>query len=137
MATWTTPKTDWAVTDSFNIGDYNRIKNNLTYLHEESEHIYGAYAIVDMGANITTYNGYWDVDKFNAFESNLDTINQHMLSLDIGTKLTFYPNGGFIGFAELNRIESACLLLKSAIDGWYEAMATLSFRLGNKGGLRV
>lgn len=134
---WSTPKTDWSATDSFNIADYNRIKNNLQYLHDESEIIYGEYSIVDMGSDIASYAGYWDVAKFNAFENNLQTINEHMINASIGTKMTFYENGTFIGFAELNRIESATVTLKSIIDGWYEARTALPFRLGAKRALRV
>lgn len=134
---WSTPKTDWTASDSFNIGDYNRIKNNLKYLHDESELIYGAYGITDMGSDISGYTGFWDVAKFNAFENNLQTINEHMIDSPIGQKMTFYPNGVFIGYAELNRIENATLTLKATIDGWYEAMATLPFRLGAKRALRV
>ena len=32
---WNEPKTDWKETDRFNIQDFNRIKNNLAYLHEQ------------------------------------------------------------------------------------------------------
>ena len=134
---WSTPKTDWTATDSFNIADYNRIKNNLDYLHDESEIIYGEYDITDMGSDLASYAGYWDVAKFNAFEQNLDTINRHMINASIGQPMTFYDNGVFIGYAELNRIENATVILKSIIDGWYEAMATLPFRLGAKQALRV
>jgi len=134
---WSTPKTNWSATDSFNIADYNRIKNNLQYLHDESELIYGEYDIIDMGSDISSYAGYWDVAKFNAFEQNLNTINEQMINANIGQPMTFYPNGVFIGFAELNRIENATLTLKATIDGWYEAMATLPFRLGAKRALRV
>ena len=134
---WSTPKTNWTATDSFNIADYNRIKNNLKYLHDESELIYGSYSITDMGSDLSSYAGFWDVSKFNSFEQNLKTINEHMISSDIGQPMTFYENGGFITYAELNRIESATVILKSVIDGWYEAMATLPFRLGAKRALRV
>lgn len=137
MATWTTPKTNWTGADRFNISDFNRIKNNLQYLHDESENIFGEYTIIDMGSDISSYAGFWDVDLFNAIENNLQTINEHMLDVPIGAKMTFYPNGVFIGHAELNRIENASLTLKSTIDGWYEAMATLPFRLGAKRALRV
>ena len=137
MATWTTPKTDWSSTDRFNIGDFNRIKNNLQYLHDESETIYGEYDITDMGSDISTYSGYWNVAIFNAIETNLQTINEHMINASIGTKMTFYENGMFIGFAELNRIENATVTLKSIIDGWYEARTALPFRLGAKRALKV
>lgn len=132
MAIWINPKTDWTIDDRFNIEDYNRIKNNLNYLHRKSEDIYGEYAIEDMGADVISHAGFWDVDTFNKFESNLETINAHMINADIGLKQTFYPNGVFIGHAELNRMENAILTLKAVIDGWYEAMPVLSFRLGGQ-----
>lgn len=137
MATWTTPKTNWTDTDRFNISDFNRIKNNLQYLHDESEIIYGEYDIADMGSDISSYAGYWDVEKFNIIEQNLITINTHMNGADIGQALTYYENGVFINHAELNRIENTSLTLKSIIDGWREAMATLPFRMGAKEALRV
>lgn len=134
---WSTPKTDWSPTDSFNIDDFNRIKNNLKYLHDESEMIYGEYSIVDMGADISSYAGFWDVSKFNIIEQNLITINEHMNGQNIGQALTFYENGVFITFSELNRIEGVSMNLKAIIDGWREAMATLPFRMGAKNALRV
>lgn len=134
---WTEPKTDWSLNDFFNLSDFNRIKNNLNYLHEESQKIWGDYQIADMGADLTDYTAFWEVALFNAIEDNLETINRHMLNATIGNKQTFYPNGKFIGYAELNRIESATVTLKATIDGWYEGMAILPFRLGNKGGVRT
>lgn len=134
---WSTPKTNWIATDSFNINDFNRIKNNLEYLHDESEIIYGEYDITDMGADISSYAGFWDVSKFNIIEQNLITINEHMNGQNIGQALTFYENGVFITFSELNRIEGVSMNLKAIIDGWREGMATLPFRLGAKNALRV
>ena len=137
MATWTTPKTDWTANDRSNITDFNRIKNNLQYLHDESEVIYGEYSISSMGSDISSYAGFWDVSKFNIIEQNLITINTHMNGDDIGQALTFYTNGVFISYGELNRIEGVSARLKSIIDGWREAMATLPFRMGAKEALRV
>ena len=134
---WTTPKTDWVSTDTFNITDFNRIKNNLEYLHDESESMFGQYDIIDMGSDLSSYAGFWDVSKFNAIEQNLATINQHLISADIGITLTFYPNGAFITFTELNRVERATVTLKASIDGWYEGMNILPFRLGNHGYMRA
>lgn len=134
---WTTPKTDWVASDHFNISDFNRIKNNLSYLHTESQQIWGEYEIVDMGSDMSDYSATWDVAKFNAFENNLETINRNMLNKDIGLKKTFYVNGKFIDYAELNRIERATVTLKATIDGWYEAMATLPIRLGARKAFRV
>ena len=129
---WTTPKTNWTTSDTFNISDFNRIKNNLQYVYENSQMIFGEYDIIDMGADVESVAVMWDVAVFNAFESNMDTINQHMLNYDLGVKKTFYANGVFITYDELNRLESGTELLKNIIDGWIEGMAMLPFRLGAK-----
>ena len=120
------------MSDTFNISDYNRIKNNLQYVYENSQMIFGEYDIIDMGADVESVAVMWDVAVFNAFESNIDTINQHMLNYDLGVKKTFYANGVFITYDELNRLESGTELLKNIIDGWIEGMAMLPFRLGAK-----
>lgn len=133
MSEWTQPKTDWTAGDFFNNEDFNRIKNNLNYLHEKSQLIWGEYEIIDMGEDSTEYDSAWSPNSFNAFENNLDTINEHMLNQNYGIKQTFYYNGLFIGSTELNRLESAILSLKRVIDGWYEGMETLPYRLGARG----
>lgn len=134
---WLEPKTDWVAQDHFNISDFNRIKNNLQYIYEASKLIWGDYDIVSMGSDMSDYSAFWDVSKFNAIEANLDTINSHMLNANIGNRQTFYENGLFIGYEEVNRIERATVQLKATIDGWYEAMDYLPFRLGAKKGFKV
>ena len=71
---WINPKTDWTKNDRFNYSDYNRIKNNLNYLHEKTEQLVKPVDIGDMGEDITSYLIYWDVNVFNLFEKNLDAI---------------------------------------------------------------
>lgn len=137
MATWQKPKTDWTATDRFNIKDYNRIKNNLTYLWEEASKIWGDFDIADMGEDVTSIKTLWNVDYFNAFESNVDTINQHMFTQNLGIQQTFYVNGVFIRFDELNRIETAVLKMKRIIEGKEAGIRRLSFRLGAPKGLRL
>lgn len=137
MAEWQTPKTDWVSTDRFNIEDYNRIKNNLLYVWEQAQLIWGGFEIADMGEDITSYSAYWDVDVFNAFESNIDTINEHMLSQDYGIRQTFYENGPFIKWDELNRIEDAILRMKRIADGRKASLVRLAFRLGAPKGLKL
>ena len=130
-----TPKTDWVATDKFNISDYNRIKNNLNYLHEKACLVFGNFTIEDMGADISAYTGLWNYADFNKFENNLDTINQHMLNEDIGVKKTFYGNSPFITYEELNRIEGAVERMNTIIEGWYEGLYTLEFTVGRPKGI--
>ena len=65
--------------DRFNIEDFNRIKNNLKWLHNKSIELYRNFTIEDMGEEITSYESYWNVNYFNAFEENVDLINNVIL----------------------------------------------------------
>ena len=55
---WKEPKTDWTADDRFNIQDYNRIKNNLEYLHARACMNWGKFEIEDMSGklNISTHS---------------------------------------------------------------------------------
>lgn len=127
---WKTPKVNWKPTDRFNIEDYNRIKNNLEYLHEIAVRLYKQFSIQDMGADLETYTPYWDVDIFNLFEKNLETINKNSYIQNFGSTQTFYPNGVFIQWDELNRIENATLGIKSILDNQAAGLRRLPFRFG-------
>lgn len=133
---WIEPKTDWSTSDRFNIVDYNRIKNNLTYLHEYANELYVPFDTEDMGED-ATYPIFWDVDKFNAFERNLDEINKKIYTQDFGAPQTFYPNGVFIQADELNRIESAMLSMKDVLDRQKSGVRRLPFRLGQYRLIRI
>lgn len=136
MAVWQTPKTDWTDEDRFNFKDYNRIKNNLAYLHDKVSDIWGEFTISDMGEDMTSVKEGFYADMFNALEENLETINQNMLIVqNLGIRQTFYDNGVFISVAELNRIESGMLMIKRIIEGWEAGKIRLSFRLGAPKGL--
>ena len=130
---WIEPKTDWTSSTRFNIEDYNRIKNNLTYLHEIASVRVGAIEIEDMGADLVVdadEDKSWDVNVFNAFENNLHVISNKIISADIGTRKTFYENGLFPDFAELNRIENVTLRNKNALDNLSAGLRRIPFRLG-------
>lgn len=127
---WKMPKVDWKPTDRFNFVDYNRIKNNLEYLHERAVRLYKQFSIADMGEDILVYTAYWDVDVFNLFEKNLETINKNSYIQDFGASQTFYPNGAFIKYDELNRIENAILSMKTILDNQSAGLRKIPFRLG-------
>ncbi len=134
---WITPKTDWVSTDRFNITDFNRIRNNMIWLYEKSVEIFGpVYPLDDMGEaydvnDDDSYRGFWDVNHFNAFESNLDTINERTVIVDYGVRKTFYPNGLFIQWDELNRIESAQLDLREKLALIVPSYKNLAIRLNH------
>lgn len=137
VALWQTPKTDWKATDRFNFVDYNRIKNNLVYLHRFAESLWSSFSISDMGDDITEYTAFWDVDVFNLFESNLELINQNILTQDLGVSQRFFENGAFIKWDELNRIESAIFSMNDLLERQKAGLRKLPFRLGNWKGVKT
>lgn len=134
---WITPKTNWISTDRFNIADYNRIKNNLEYLHEYAENLYLPFNFNDMGNNKSDYADYFYADEFNLFEDNLKILNQNVFTQDFGIAQRFYDNGPFIQFGELNRIESAVLKIYELLGRQEAGLSKLSFRLGNAKGVKA
>lgn len=113
---WTTPKTNWVLSDRFNITDYNRIKNNLQYLIDETIALRRRFDYDDMGADLVDYTGHRTAAQFNAIEQNLEKVNLYGFTRDYGETQTFFANGAFIKYDELNRIESACLSIKGYLD---------------------
>ena len=134
---WETPKTDWTSTDRFNISDYNRIKNNIRFLEEVGNEVYKSFEIADMGEDKTNYAGYWTPAEFNLFESNLELLKQNFPMSDIGVSKTFFENGPFIDYQELNRIESAILRYYNMAILQREIIPRLAFRLGNVKGVKL
>ena len=137
VSIWHTPKTNWKSTDRFNFVDYNRIKNNLLWLHEKVSELHRSFEIEDMGEDITDYSSYWKVRYFNAWEKNLDIINNHMFTRDYGTAQRLFENGPFIQWTELNRIESAILNMRDILDRQEKGIRRLSFRLGTFKEVRI
>lgn len=133
---WQEPKTDWQATDRFNIADFNRIKNNISYLHENAMETCRYFKIAYMGEDIENYDGYWNVDYFNAFEQNVDIINKNTFSQNFGIAQRFFENGPFIKWNELNRIERACLSIKEILERQEKTITRLEFRLGSMKGVR-
>ena len=133
---WTDPKTNWKNTDRFNVSDFNRIKNNIEFLHNEAELLYKNFEISNMGQNIESYESYWDVKCFNAFEENIETINNIIFTQDYGIMQRFFENGPFIKWDELNRIETACLRMKDILHRQKIGLRKIPFSLGNMKGVR-
>lgn len=151
MAQWITPKTNWHAKydgageykgDFFNIEDYNRIKNNLVYLRElGSELVYGLPTI-NVGADKhypVAGSPNWDNDNFfadeiNAIEDGLQGIEDklNLFHVKHGTKKTYYENSSFIGYSELNRIESAQLDLYNHFRDSIAGKLHLAIRFGER-----
>ena len=144
---WITPKTDWKIefdgsgeylADFFNVDDYNRIKNNLLYLRDLAEELFktmppivvGADKHLPISASPDFDNDNIFADEINAIEDGLDSIEKEIDLFDHGHKQTFYDNGRFIGYEELNRIESAQLELYNFITDSIAGKQKLAIRLG-------
>lgn len=139
VSLWSEPKTNWKSTDRFNYYDYNRIKNNLIWLYEKAIMLWKPFEIEDMGDNLIYEQEPvpYDFERFNQFERNLEIINQSIFTKDYGYSQTFFGNGPFIKYDELNRIESAILNMRIILDNQEVGLRILSFRLGDLKGVRV
>ena len=125
---WQIPKTDWKSSDYFNFEDYNRIKANLQYLRDLSIEVYPSFNLSDMGNDKIEDDGIY-ADEYNLFESNLEKLKACTYPFSTGTQKTYKANNKTPDYAEHNRIESACLLMKNNIDGQIAGRPTLSFTL--------
>lgn len=137
MAEWLEPKVNWMQDDRFNIEDYNRIKNNLLFLRDKVQKNIRPLEIENMGEDLTEYTSYWDVNVFNAFEKNLDAINENAYKRDYGMRQTFYENGMFIKYDELNRIESAMVDIYEWIERQEQGQRKVPFVLGRFKEVRI
>lgn len=138
--TWQTPKTDWHGTtdsegnyigDRFNAVDFNRIKNNLSYLRDLASRLYDEFYIVSLGEDRTPKD-YFYADEINQLEKSLDTINSHSLKRSYGTAPIYVDNGNTMDYVELNRLESAILDLYNKLTNQYNGRRNLTFMFGAK-----
>ena len=139
---WQTPKTDWyGATDSegnyigdrFNASDFNRIKNNLSYLRDLASRLYGRFSIVSLGEDRTPAD-YFYADEINQLEENLKIVNSSSLNRDYGNSPTYVDNGNVIDFQELNRLEGAILDLYDRLTNEFENRRMFTWNFGIKGG---
>lgn len=143
---WSTPKTNWKVQyneegvftgDFFNVADYNRIKNNLVYLRDLATEMFEDVPEITVGANKhvpnNTYsfaNDHFFADEINLIEDGLEALDERFEFVDFGNKQTFYDNGRFIDYQELNRIERAELELYDFLTYSIAGRPKLAFKLG-------
>lgn len=137
MGKWIEPKTNWTENDRFEFEDYNRIKNNIYYLWEKGCNVFPYFSIKNMGGDMSSEEEDFNVNYFNSFEENIDILNQNTFAQNLGMKQTFYINGVFIKWDELNRIEGACLKIKKNIEAKEKSSHKLPFWLGGPRDLRI
>ena len=133
---WTEPKTDWKETDRLNVEDYNRIKNNMEYLHGLGTELYPSFLIGELGDD-KEITGHYYAREFNALEDCLETINEMTFPMDYGDKQVFADNGPFIDYEELNRLERAILNIYKILTAQKQGRHRLAFVLGNRKGVRI
>lgn len=139
---WETPKTDWYGStdvdgvytgDRFNATDFNRIKNNLSYLRELAIKLYKEFSIVSLGADRTPKD-YFYADEINQLEENLNTLNANTLKMSYGSAPVYNDNGNTMDFNELNRLEGAILDLYDRLTNESEGRRMFTWNFGMKGG---
>lgn len=117
---WQTPKTDWEIKpyvngiyqgDWFNIEDYNRIIENIRYLHAAGQNVYAnVFAILGMSPAVR--NAFPRASEINTLENALYALIQNTYSPPSYTgKKTWVGGSATLTFEDLNRIEQACLSL--------------------------
>ncbi len=135
---WQTPKTNWKATydssgrligDYVNIEDYNRIKNNLLYLRDMVIDFFGPVQPFPVGTD-KTYGDYYYAFEWNYIENGLEILENAIKLWDFGDKMTFYDNGRFIPYDELNRIESAELKIYENLNSSADSRRRFAFTLG-------
>lgn len=127
---------DWTKTDYFNAEDYNRIIGNLTYLKAYLDSLFlGLTNISTMEEK--TFESLIYAREINAIETALEQLNLETYGFDIGETKEYLPNTRTLDFVELNRIESAILLLYKTMTAHKEALPKLAFTLGGQKGFKV
>ena len=127
---WTTPKTNWANGDRFNIDpDYNRIKGNIEYLVELSKMMYADYDTPTLETAIA--NGFPKVSFFNNVVHSTQAILSNCYSPQGAKSMRSYVSNGIVWNAdELNAIERNHLLLYNALTQQKSVIRRLQITLG-------
>lgn len=133
---WIEPKIDWVFSDYFNAEDYNRIIGNIAYLRAYLDDLYSQLTEVSLGEE-KTFESLIYAREINAIETALETLNLETYGFDIGETKEYLPNTRTLDFVELNRIESAILLLYKTMTAHKEALPKLAFTLGGQKGFKV
>ena len=133
---WIEPKTDWVSSDYFNATDYNRIIGNIAYLKAYLDTLfYGLTNISTMEEKTAESLIY--AREINNIETALETLNLETYKFDMGETKEYMANTRTLDFVELNRIESAILLLYTQMVNHKENLTRLAFTLGNQKGIKV
>jgi hypothetical protein len=125
---WTTPKTNWKATDTFEIGDYARIVGNITYLHGLADKMFYLPPLNVVPAT-KTYSDMIYPAELNAIENNVVLIDT--ATYKTGYQATVWKaNQPTPTYEDYNRIESEISELKSKLQAQYDKAWVLPITLG-------
>ena len=140
---WSIPKTDWKISydtdgnytgDRFNAVDYNRIKNNISYLRELAINMYNSFNYADDMGSDKEVGAFFYAYEINAIEYNFNTLNICTLnSKQYYTYPRYDSNGKMIDYVELNRLESAILDMYQKLTNELEGRRKFTWNFGMKG----
>lgn len=133
---WLPPKTDWTAQDYVNTVDYNRIIGNIAYLKAYLDSLFLGLTNVSLGEEKAEKSLIY-AREINAIEVALETLNLETYKFDIGETKEYMANRRTLDFNELNRIESAILLLYQTMVIHKENLPRLAFTLGSQKGIKV
>lgn len=122
-------------TSKFNWSDYMQFRAMIMDLNSMANELYLNFPIKTM-RQIKTYEDYFYAEDFNRIEENLETINKHVFTQDIGKTKTFYDNGQFIKYDELNRLIDGMCTLADMLKNQIKNRRKLEIRLGNMKGVK-
>lgn len=109
---WTTPKTNWVGTDTFNASDWLRIVGNVKYIADELSIAYTPFTSVTDGQTLlTSADRNVVTDMIETFYAELNS------SWNRGYVARRVDYGSTWNSRDLNIIESMLLSLKEQIDG--------------------
>ena len=136
MADWIEPKTDWTSNDYVNTVDYNRIIGNIAYLKAYLDSLFLNLTNVSLGEEKAEESLIY-AREINAIEVALETLNLETYKFNIGETKEYMANRRTLDFNELNRIESAILMLNKTMVVHKESLPRLAFTLGSQKGFKV
>lgn len=139
---WLEPKTDWSdkwenntyAGDYFTHTDYNRIKNNVSYIVDYAKQMYSVSS-VSMGTDKEETSIPY-ADEFNKIENAINKLCAETYKFDFAMK-TWYENKSTPTADDLNRIESMQLRLYEMLVAQRKAQNRLAFTLGGMKGFKV
>ena len=133
---WIEPKTDWVSSDYILHTDYNRIIGNIAYLKAYLDTLFAGLTNMPIMEEKDVKSLIY-AREINDIEQSLESLNLETYRFKIGETKEYLPNTRTLDYVELNRIESAILLLYKTMTSHKESLNRLAFTLGGQKGIKV